>query len=1673
MKGCMLALMLMGGCWGFPIHADDTGVGLLRSRTLKVPCYFVPNTVEGKTGKRLVDDDSVVALVQTRAGRVLFTPTGAFVGMAGAAQRQKGVGKRSKAECDRRDGGDARETVVMKAGFAPDRTGKSVRVPRLVDESKARTSFFVGSRDQWQANLPTYRKLVYEQVWDGIDLDYLAYQDRLEFRLCLAPFSDPQNIVMETGGESLRVSEDGALIASLNGAELHFSAPCAFQSIADRIHEVQVSFRVLEHGRFGFDLGTYDVRYPLVIDPDMTWSSYLGGPGGDFAEKGVAIALDSSSCAVITGSTGAADFPTTTGAFETGWSGYSDVFVTKVNSTGTDLIFSLFLGGSEHDSGAGIAVGASGDVYVTGYTHSPDFPVTTGAFDEDINGSNDVFVTRINPDGTALLYSTFLGGTSSESGNAIAIDDLGYAYVTGYTSSNSFPTTPGAYDVTADDFDDVFVTKLAKNGTSLVYSTYLGEDGDERGQAIAVDASGYAYITGTTDSADFPTTLGAFDSGYNDMFDAFVTKVNLDGSGLSYSTFLGGTNSDEGAGIAVDDSGNALITGETGSSDFPTTVGAFDSVFNGGAEDAFVAKLNSSGSGLIFSGFLGGQSVDRARAVAVDGSGNAYVAGETISSDFPITPGAFDGMYDAYGEGFVTKVSASGKNLIYATFLGGEGTDRCRGIAVNAAGLAFVTGETNSLGFPTTPGAFSRTQKGSYDTFVSALNASGSQLVLSTLVGGTGDERGQDIAVRANGFTYVTGDTGSEGFPTTSGAFAESFGGSRDAFVSVFNAAGDDLVYSTFLGGSGDDRAYGLAVDLSGNIYLTGRTESDDFPTTSGAFETSFQGYVDAYVTKIGSSGDHLVYSSYLGHSALDVGRDIALNENGNALVVGYTSSDEFPTTPGAFDRTLGGGGVDAFVAKFNPNGSGLVYASFLGHSDWDQANAVAIDAGDRAIVMGYTRSPGFPTTAGAFAENISGNDDVFVTALNPTGTALSYSTFLGGADNDWGEDMVLDPSGRAIVTGATESADFPCTPGAFSETLGGDYDGFVTGLSSDGSSVSFSTFLGGSASDHAHGVALDPEGRILVTGSTRSTAFPTTSGAHDETYNEGTDAFLSRFNATATALTYSTYLGGSSSEVGYAIASDSSGNVYVTGQTRSHDFPTTSGGYDETPGGYGDSFVTRLFSLPLQPVEISGSGWVCTNQSGEGYIIDEVTGATSYTWSVTGDATIVGGQGTTAITVDFGLQSSIISVTAENASGSSTPQTLAVTVYGTPAQPGVITGSSTVCQDATDVVYSTAPASDATSYTWSVTSGASIVSGQGTPTVTVDFAAASAIVSVIAENPCESSVPQSTVVTVISIPEQPGAISGPTTVCQGDFDVVYAISPVPGATSYTWTVPVDAQLTSGQGTSQVHVDFGTTAGDVWVTASNACGIGPAQTLGISVHTPVVITQHPTDITVCPGALVMMTAAASGTGPLTYRWYRDGAPMDDGMWVSGSHTDTLIFHILDVEDEGVYDCMVSNFCGSESTDSATLIADGPLDARLWPPTRCQGLNPLAFTGVANCARPDVSFAFNTSPPTGFDAVMNVITISVDPPPSQTIEIHVTITDDLAREVDTATALLLVSENPLYFDLNGDLCNNLRDLWLLCEDWRQFIADDPNGDGIIDVRDYLYINLDDPLNCGTE
>ena len=588
------------------------------------------------------------------------------------------------------------------------------------------SNYFIGNDpEKWRTNIPQYSRIAMRGLYPGVDMVYYGNQGKLEYDFVVQPGTDPASIHMKIeGAQGLQVNGQGELELQTAQGKVIFKAPTVYQGDQGQKKSLEGNYRMEEGSRVGFEVKDYDRSKPLVIDPVLDYSTYLGGTLGDVA---FGIAVDSGGNAFVTGYTLSTDFPTSAGAYKTTTGGQEDVFVSKLNPAGTALLYSTYLGGAGNERGKRIALDNTGNAYVTGYTDSNNFPTSPGAFQTVLGGGlADAFIAKLNANGSGLIYSTYLGGNGDDGGLGIRLDSGGNAYVAGYAESVNFPTTPGAYQTANAGGYDAFVAKLNSAGTGLIYSTFLGGSGFDLGFGIALDSGGNAFVTGSTDSANFPTSPGAFQTANGGLGDGFVAKLNAVGSALVYSTYLGGNTNDDCLAIAVDSSGYAYVTGEAQSANFPTTAGAFQTVYLGwGYQHVFVTKMNPLGTGLVYSTYLEGLIWDQGDAITVDSSGNAYITGFAQSPDFPMIAGAFQTVKNTGNdEAFMSVVNPVGTGLLYSTYLGGTFGSQGGDIALDSSGNIYVAGITPSFDFPTTAGVFQGATAGSDEAFVTKFDSS-------------------------------------------------------------------------------------------------------------------------------------------------------------------------------------------------------------------------------------------------------------------------------------------------------------------------------------------------------------------------------------------------------------------------------------------------------------------------------------------------------------------------------------------------------------------------------------------------------------------------------------------------------------------------------------------------------------------------------------------------------------------------------------------------------------------------------------------------------------------------------------------------------------------------------------------------------------------------------------
>ena len=937
--------------------------------------------------------------------------------------------------------------------------------PGLVgsDPLAGASNYFVGARN-WRTGVPSYGRVTYREIYPGVDMVYYGSQRNFEYDFKVAPGADPALIHLSfqsaRGRAPLQLDADGDLIIHTPAGEMRQLRPFAYQEVDGARKQIAARY-VLKGSLVTFALGEYDKNKPLIIDPVLSYSTYLGSSGADI---GWAIAVDEAGAAYIAGQTNSAAFPTTQDAFQRTPTNFDDAFVVKLNPAGNALVYSTYLGGSRFDRASAIAIDQTGAAYVTGQTDSLDFPTTAGTM--PATGASDAFVTKLSPAGNALVYSTYLGGArgfDGDSGRAIAVDSTGAAYVTGQTDSLDFPLVNPVQSrlvggiCFSDDFGftctDAFVSKLNPEGTALAYSTYLGGNGAETGTGIAVDSAGAAYVTGVTGARDFPVTVDAFQkqfggtrSGGGFGGDVFVAKLSASGSQLVYSTYVGGIGNETGSGIAIDSEGNAYVAGTTDSFNFPTTAGAAQPS-NGGSP---LYKSTTGGSSV--SAIKNGLTADNVGALAID----------------PLNPS--------------TIYAGAGPNISFGAFAGGVFKSTDGGATWVAANNGLATFSVNSIAIDpdvpstvyagTTAGVYKSTDGGASwvirsvglaFTHINALAIDPKRP--STIYAGTGRFAGPPD------FSGIGG-----------GVFKSTDGGARWESTN-FNEGRDNLVVSS------------LAIDPRKSRII--------FAGSTGGFFRSLNGGKKWKGPTLPEPPPNIGIGSIA---------SIAIDPNDRSTihaVKGTVSPFPSPRSGGIFKSTDRGktwstGSVTANASSMkaiavDPRNSSIVYSggrstgnsrsgallkSTDGGGSWSltelsdvQVNAIAID----------------PQNSSVYAGAVMGSD-AFITKLDPAGSKLIYSTHLGGRGMDLGSALAVDSAGAAYVTGHTVSDRFPLkdafqTAKGRTDPIG---DAFVAKLNPSGNALVYSSYLGGNGIDEAFAIAIDSTGAAYVTGRNNSLNFPT-----------------------------------------------------------------------------------------------------------------------------------------------------------------------------------------------------------------------------------------------------------------------------------------------------------------------------------------------------------------------------------------------------------------------------------------------------------------------------------------------------------------------------------------------------------------------------------------------------
>jgi photosystem II stability/assembly factor-like uncharacterized protein len=881
----------------------------------------------------------------------------------------------------------------------------------------------------------TYRKVVYRDAYPGIDMVYYGNRQQLEYDLIVAPGADPGVISLDYEGASkIRTDHQGNLVLKTAAGEIRQLKPVIYQEINGKKQPIEGRYVVRGEDRVGFRVSRYDRSKPLVIDPILVYSSLISAGG-----FGAAIAVDSNSFAYITGFADVLN--PTTGAFQSSLPGDFAAFVTKINQSGTDVVYSTFIGGNSTAESLGIAVDAAGNAYITGYA-SGTFPTTPGAFQTVRASDFDCFITKLNAAGNALVYSTFYGGAEFDEGLAIAVDAAGNAYVGGDTTSRNLVTTAGAPQTTNSGGSDNFVVRLNSTGSSLGYASYFGGGGSDVPLSIAVDTANNIYVGGETSSFNLPqvnslqgaggTNRGLFRSTNNG------TSWSLSNSGLTtsqvnaivinpittaimYAGTIGGVNKSVNGGatwnatgpitgsvrcLAIDPTNTSTVYAGVSNGVYKTT--------NGG--DSWTAMSN----GIVFPLVSNANFPVAIRAIAIDPSNPQTVYAASGLGFYKTTNGGGNWTRIGTGTGLTTEsflavvfdpvtpstiyAGASSGGVFKSTNSGASWTVMNTGLTTsssrNVRSLAIVPNAPATLYLGTVAGIFKTTNGGTswtavnnglsvpYTDNVSRLPNSVNAIVI-------------DPITPANVYAGSSSNSLSNGAYSLTSIFKSTDGGANWAVVTNGFSNLNNGVQT-------------LAINLSDPSLL--------YAGTFGDF--------DGYATKINASGTSLTYSTFVSSNRNDFIAGIVPDSTGNTYLYGWSSGTNFPTTAGAFDTTLSGSS-DTFAMKLNASGTARLYSTLLGGNGFEDSYGLAVDSAGNAYVVGVTTSTDFPVTSGAFQTTIgdrgvTGTTDAFVTKLNATGTALVYSSYLGGSGSEIfdleGNNLALDPLGNAYVVGDTDN---------------------------------------------------------------------------------------------------------------------------------------------------------------------------------------------------------------------------------------------------------------------------------------------------------------------------------------------------------------------------------------------------------------------------------------------------------------------------------------------------------------------------------------------------------------------------------------------------------------------------------------------------------------------------
>lgn len=1348
-------------------------------------------------------------------------------------------------------------------------------------QSDSHVNYLIGNDpEKHHTNVPDYKIVKYNNAYENIDITYYGTAKNLEYDFTLRPGADISSIqILCEGIKKLEITEQGQLSIATEWGTLLEEIPESYQMINGEKRQVKIKYRLLDKNTFGFFTEeNYDHSFALVIDPiNYAWGTFVGGGAG--ADGYISdIAVDNAGNVYGTGWYNAA-YPTTAGSYQPNYKaggGYGDAYIFKLNPTASAFVYATYLGGAvSYEQGEGIEVNAAGEVYVCGWTQSTDFPTTPGAFNTTFTGTSfqDIWITKLNAAGSALVYSNLIGGIYSDYAYAIALETSGSVYVTGYSTNNNldFPTTPGAYQSNATGAG-AYILKMNPTGSALVYSTFTGSSGN--GYGIAIDGSGNAYLAGVL-YGSLVTTPGCFDNTPDPMIsiypDMFVQKMDATGSTLVYSTYLGGNGTDDlfyGDAIAVDAAGSAYVTGGTASTNFPTTAGAYDVTQSGGT-DPFLVKFDPTGSSLVFGTFLGSDGIGE--SVALNTYDEPFVAGNVNSQGLNATTCANFSTWGGGTDCFLAKLNATGSNADYISYFGGNGNDYGNGpfgkVRVRLWGPCkdevYVSTTSHSPNFPTTAGTV-QSVKG---------NSGADQPAVFHLKPKVTPNFTFTVNCNVVNFTDLSNGTCIwKPGPWTPTSWTWHFGdGASSTAQNPTHSYASPGTYTVTLIVSCPRDSVKIPVTVSPGITLS-TTVTPAGCSTPGSATTTATGSGPFTYTWSPTGGNAATASNLpAGHYTVIVSNGsctnqdtITINSSGTNPVTGPISGPT-PLCPNTTGTTYSITNTAGSTYSWTVSGSGTVTAG-------QGTNSATIDWGATGGVVSVTETNGCGSgTPVTFTVAITATP--VTSAISGTTTVCANTSATYSVTNTPGSTYNWTVSGSGTVTAGQGTSVATINWGATGGTV------TCTETASCGTGTP---------------VTLNVSVITVPTSSPISGPTPLCPNATNTTYSVTNNACSTyNWSVPATA-TITAGQGTSSINVNWA----SSGGVITCTESNS------------CGPGTPVTFTVTMNSIPVTSA-ISGPTPVCVNSSSLTYSVANVPGNV-YNWTVTGGGTITFGQGSNSVFMNWGATGGTISVTQTNACGTGTAVTMTVVVVNPPAT-GPISGTSPICPNTANTTYSVANTAGST-YTWSVPATATITAGQNTNSISVNWGNAGGVITCTESNICGTGTPVTYTVVMNSAPVT-SAINGTTPVCPNQTNVVYAVNSSAGST-YTWTVPAGATIASGQGTNNILVNWGTTPGTITVTESNACGVGTAVLYPVTMSTLAVTSPITGGNPSCANTNgVTYSVSPGGT---SYTWTVNGG----GTIATGQGTNIVTINWGTIG--GIVTCTEYNQCGAGSTSTDTV-----------------------------------------------------------------------------------------------------------------------------------------------------